>query len=334
MTLHSANPLRVGGIPPRPYRRKRTTLPVWLVSIALIASPAIVIGDSSPAVTVVGSFSKPRSWDGRIAMPYFGSNNQLLWNDDPVTDAGDCSSAWFPQAKLSSARCERRTVMLKPRVDECRCTGKTSNRVSTAIAYAGIDDSSHERWRRQSLTAGQTSGPQLAGATPEGLVFSNFEVWSAHTGETVHTALSRPGSFTSTCYLPDSRAYLKFDADVTLLHVHGGLSLHTSDGKRELVLPVQSTLFGYYTVESIAPVPGTQLVLLGERYTTRGQGSARFELFDLESRRVLFSEERSKGHYIADVRVVAGSDGHVVFSYLDESAGHFQVVHYRIQGQP
>lgn len=306
----------------------------WIMLVVMAGFPLVALGDSSHTVTIVESFSKPRTWDGRIAIPYFDSSNQLLWNDEPVTAAGDCSIAWFPQAHLSSARCDRRTVMLKPRVDECRCTGKTPSRVSTAIAYAGIDGASHERWRRQSLTVGQLSGPQLAGATPEGLVFSNFEVWSPHTGETVHAALTPPGGYTSVCYLPDSRAYLSFDADVTLLHADGGLTLHTSDGKRERVLPVQSTLFCYYMVESIAPVPGTQLVLLGERYSTRGQGSARFELFDLEARRVLFSEERSKGHYIADVRVAVGTDGHVAFSYLDESAGHFQVVHYRIQGQP
>lgn len=329
MTPHNVEPQRVGD--PRPFRTKEGAALAWLALILLTASSSVAMGDSPPAVTAVDSFSKPRSWDGRIAMPYFDAQNQLLWNNDPVTDAGDCSVEWFPQANLSSARCNRRTVMLNPRVDECRCTGRTPGGAGTAIAYAGIDDSSHESWRRQSLTAGQTSRPRLAGSTPDGLVFDTSEVWSPYTGDTISPALSPRAVFYTSCYLPWRHAYLTFDADVTLFQAKGGLSLQTMDGKQELVLPVETTLFGFYRVEAIAPVPGTSLIILGEEYSTRGPGSARFELFDLESKKVLFQDERSEGHYIADVRVVAGTDGHVAFSYLDESLGKHQVVHYRIR---
>ncbi len=306
----------------------------WIALVVLTAMPLIAISEPPPVVTIVGSFSKPRTWDGRIDMPYFDAQNRLRWNDERVSDAGDCTVAWFHGAEINSARCGRETVMLNPRVDECRCTGKTSSGVGTAISYAGIDNSSRERWRRYRMGADWKSGPRLVGATPNGLVFDNFEVWSPDTGDSIRSATKLRGSYDTTCYLPERNIYLLFDADVTLFHAKGGLFIHTLDGRRELMLPVESTLLGHYRVESIAPVPGTSLILLGERYSTRGPGGARFQLFDLESRKVVFQDERSEDHYAAYVRVIAGADGHVGFSYLDENTAQYHVVHYHIQNQP
>lgn len=304
--------------------------PISLTLLALITIPPVVLGASPPAVEVVDTFSQPRSWDGHVSIPYFDAQDHLRWNDEAVSAAGSCSADWFPGAFLSSPRCGRRTVMLNPRVDECRCSGKTKTHTGTAVAYAGIDKQSHETWRRQSLAPTLVQGPLISGATPEGLVFSDFEVWSPLTGKTLRAATRTPGSFSSACYLPERNAFLKFDADVTLLKTHGGVYLYAPDGKQQLVLPVERSLLGYYLIESMAPVPGTSLVLLGESYATRGQGSARFELFDLNTRKILFTAERAKGHYITDVRVAAGKDGNVAFSFLDESAGKYQAVHYRI----
>ncbi len=126
-------------------------------------------------------------------------------------------------------------------------------------------------------------------------------------------------------------AYLNFKADVSLFYAEGGLYLHTADKKSELVLPVDKGVLGYYIISSMAPVPGTSLILLGEEYLTRGPGSVRFQLFDLDTRQVLFSDERSKGHTVSHVRVIAGTDGHVAFSFLDWNDGKYQVVHYRIR---
>jgi hypothetical protein len=267
-------------------------------------------------------------------MPYFDGQNQLRWNDALVADAGNCTLKRFPEVTMAAARCDRSTVLLSPRVDECRCTGKTTKGVGTAVAYLGIDNSSRERWQRIAKLPNGHRGPKLVGANADGLVFSNFEVWSPNTGETVHPRIATLGYIGPTCYLPKRNAYLQFHAEVSLFHAKGGLFLQTSDGRRELLLPVEKSLTGHYRVESISPVPDTSLILLGEIYLKRGPGSARFTLFDLESAKVLFQDERSEDHYVCDVRVIAGPDGHIAFSYLDESEAKYHVVHYRLQRRP
>jgi hypothetical protein len=306
---------------------------IWALFCVLFSVSFVALAGPHPVVKVVKDFSIPKSWDNRVAMPYFDENNNLLWNGELVMQAGDCFADWFTETNLISPRCRRSTVMLNPRVDECSCTGNTQvvGMGVSVVAYVGIDEHSSERWRRLGLVSGQ--GPELflTGATPDGLVFSNFEVWSPYTGETLRSALSSYGRYSSSCYLPTRGVFLKFEAEVSLFRVKGGLYLYTADGKRELVLPVDRGLLGYFEIESITPVPGTSILLLGESYHTRGPGSARFVLFDLDTKRVLFRDELSEGHLVADVRVTAGTDGHVAFSFLDETTGKYKVVHYLLQ---
>jgi hypothetical protein len=305
----------------------------WLLFFLLFIVSFVALAGSHPEVEVVGGFSKPLTWDNRVSIPYFDQKNKLHWNDEVVTQAGDCSVDWFPGITLMSPHCRRTTIMLNPRVDECQCFGKieASGVGGGAVAYVGIDESSSESWRRQSSLSRQRPELYLSGATPDGLVFHNFEVWSPLSGKTIKPgwgSFSRPYR---TTYLPARKAYLNFKADVSLWSAKGGLYLHAGDRKGELVLPVDKGLLGYFLITSMVPVPGTSLILLGEEYITRGPGSVRFELFDLDERRVLFSEEFSKGHTVSDVRVMAGTDGHVAFSFLDENDGQYHVVHYRIR---
>lgn len=303
-----------------------------IVFLLVTVSVAAQGRDSAPVVEALGKYSYPHQYprtadEARVYIPYFDDQNGLHWNDERVADAGSCSGDWFPGTGAWSPMCWRSTVMLGPRVDECRCTGQTSAGVRTGIAYVGVDANLRERWRRERHSRTVGEAPHLIGANGGGLVFSNLEVWSPITGKTIRPAATAQGSRHS-CYLPDRNAFLEFDADVTLLHAKGGLYLRTADGKRELVLPVDRGLTGYYVVDAMAPVPGTPLVLLAEYFTTRGPGSARFEVFDLETKRVVFREEWAPGPHINRVRVLTGSGGHVVFSY--STGAEHSVVHFRI----
>jgi hypothetical protein len=305
----------------------------WITFVVL-ATLAFVAEAASPPVTVVNEFTRPRTWDGRIDMPYFDGQNQLRWNDALVADAGNCTLKRFSEVAMTAARCDRRTILLNPRVDECICIGKTTKGVGSVAAYLGIDDSSRERWQRIAQLPNGHKGSYLVGANADGLVFDSFEVWSPDTGETVHPRITTRHYFDTTSYLPKRNAYLQFNAEVSLFRSKGGLFLQTSDGRRELLLPVEKSLMGHYRVESMSSVPGTSLILLGEIYSKRGPGNARFTLFDLESAKVLFQDERPEGHYIGKIQVIAGSDGHIAFSYLDESEAKYHVVHYRLQRWP
>lgn len=328
-----SNLQRGGDVSPRLGSRQHNTLPIWVTFVVLLVL-AFVAEAASPPVTIVDEFTRPRTWDGRIDMPYFDGQNQLRWNDALVSDAGNCTLNRFPEVTMTEVRCDRRTILLNPRVDECSCIGKTTKGVGSAAAYLGIDNSSRERWQRIAHLPNGHKVPYLVGANPDGLVFDSFEVWSPETGETVHPRITTLGYIGPTCYLPKRNAYLQFYAEVSLFRSKGGLFLQTSDGRRELLLPVEKSLFGHYRVESMSSVPGTSLILLGEIYSKRGPGSARFTLFDLERVKILFQDERSEGHYVCDVRVIAGSDGHIAFSYLDESEAKYHVVHYRLQHWP
>lgn len=300
-----------------------------LVLALLAATTTMAASGQAPVVETIDVATWPRLWDKRVAMPWFDGQNRLQWNDEPVLAAGGCDGSWFPEAGGWTPRCERRAVMVAPRVDECRCTGVMEGDVRSGVAYAGLDAHHREQWRRLQRSPRQAEAPSLKGAGPTGLVFGNLEIWSPVSGETIHAGNGTTAP-EAACYLPEQNGFLLFDAEVALFKSRGGLWLEAG-GRRELVLPVETKLSGYYIIESITVVPGTSRVLLGERYSTRGPGSARFELFDLASRRVLFSERRAVDHYVSEVRVTAGREGHVAFSFLDESAGKYEVVRYRVR---
>jgi hypothetical protein len=286
----------------------------------------------------IQDFHKPNVH--RVSLPYFDEQQGIHWVEEPVAQTGACDGSLFPEAGKWSPLCQRTTLLLTPRVDKCKCTGNLSTGTAragtarTGILLMGIDSQLQERWRRKLYSPLEREAPHLVGSNAQGMVFSDMEVWSPVTGETIRPKDPAGSvSFYSTCYLPERNAYLQFDAEVTPLRSKGGLYLyHPHTGSRELVLAVDRSLMGYYKIEDMVALPGERWILLGERFTTRGPGNVRFQLFDLESERVVFSEKFAKGHYVADARVTPGDDGNVAFSFLDETAGEYTLVHYRIQG--
>jgi len=312
-----------------------------LLIVLLMAGSTVALAESGPptlsvekvAVTTHTRHVEEGGTVARVNLAYFDAQGRLQWDDGRVSDAGSCNGGWFPQTGGWSPRCRRTTVTLAPRVDECRCTGTLPDgRGRTGIVFAGLDEAGDERWRRVRLSPLEGEAPMLAGAHGQGMVFSDLEVWSPATGATIRRGV-RAEHFRSAHYLPMRDRFLGFQADVTLLRSRGGLYLYGSEsGERELVLPVDDSLTGYYEIADLAVLPGERWVLLGERFSTRGPGRARFEIFDLESRRIIFSEAFEKGHYISGVRVTTGRAGNLAFSFLDETAGEYVVVHYRVGG--
>lgn len=252
----------------------------------------------------------------------------MRWNDDLVTASGTCTPESFAVRLPPDARCERRTLMLAPRVDECRCNAGTPVATHHGVLYVGLDDAGRARWQRVHH-AGRPGGSSLVGAQPTGLVFDDHEVWSPSTGLTVLPATPSDRLAGRGCWVPEARAFLEADLDVTLVRTRGGLYLRPAAGPRTLVLPVERKLLGFYDVEDLAPVPGTSLVLVGERFEVRGPGSVRFSILDLASRKVVFRHELDPHHLVGPVRVIAGPEGHLGLSYLDEHTGEYVLHHYR-----
>jgi hypothetical protein len=307
---------------------------IHLVSLALLAGSADPAErGASPRVRPLERTVHPRQWGAgpqlHVDLPYFDGERRLRWDGGLVSAAGACTPASIPGAVPPDARCERRTLLRAPRVDECRCLVAAPAQARSAVLYVGLDDAMHETWRRLQQPFGPTRRT-LVGAHGTGLVFDDGEVWSPSSGETV-----RPGTralrLSRSCWLPASDAFLEVDADVTLVRTRGGIFLRTGDGERTLVLPVQRHLVGHWVVEDLEPVAGTSLVLLGERFEIRGPGAVRFTVYDLAARKVLFRSVSDPNHLIGSVRVLAGTDGHVGFAYLDESAAEWVLHHLRIE---
>ena len=123
----------------------------------------------------------------------------------------------------------------------------------------------------------------LIGATPRALVLSSLEVWSPASGETlepapVHQAAGRPVPdhhfSTSALYLPATREWLAFEAEVTLVRRTGGIHRVDRAAGRRLWSPVSATLLGTYDrVEAMAPGADGRFALLALRQETRGPSS-------------------------------------------------------------
>jgi len=218
-------------------------------------------------------------------------------------------------------------------VDECRCTGKLEGgRVASGIAFIGVDDERAERWRRTRLSPRQRQAPRLVGAHPEGMVFSDREIWSPATGKTIRPRSPGAESFYATYRLPGTELFLEFDAEVTFFRGKGGLYLHgLESGKRELVLPVDDRLTGYFEIQDISSLPGGRWILLSEIFTTRGPGKARFQIFDLDEHRIVFEEAFAEDHYVSRAKITMGPEGNVAFSFLDATTGEYVVVHYLVR---
>lgn len=309
-----------------------------LFLIALLSVAALPACGAPPALEVEKrsiTTHPQRLIDGSqgpwVYLPYFDNERRLHWSDEQVAEAGGCAADWFPEGGIRAPRCHRTTVLLNPRVDECYCIGEIDDgRVGSGIAFVGVGDDRAERWRRIHQSPPQRMTPSLVSAHAEGMVFSNREIWSPATGETIRPRSGAVENYYPTYHLPGTNLFLEFNADVTLFHSKGGLYLHEPEaGKRELVLPVDDRLRGYFDIDDIAALPGGRWILLAEDFNTRGPGKVRFEIFDLEERRIVFKEEFAKGHYVSMLKITLGPEGNVAFSFL--KGREFVVVHYLIR---
>jgi hypothetical protein len=74
-------------------------------------------------------------------------------------------------------------------------------------------------------------------------------------------------------------------------------------------------------------------LLVGEEWRNRGPHWVRFSIYDLGSGRRIFEERHGEGDSCREPRITAGPDGHVAFSYRNESKMKRTIVHYRLREQ-
>ena len=322
-----------------------------ILVLALLAPP---VAARDPEVRELGrveiGFADPpgQLTPPRVNRPYFDAQNRLRWDDAPIHGqaTGSCDTVPSQTNANGFPIFPRMTRMLAPRVDERRCpVTRPDGRVTTEITLIGLDAAGRVTWQR---TLGFQSGAhlidqQLVGATRDGLVLSSLEVWSPETGETLLPAPARPVGpearpvprfqvMGSALYLPARREFLVFEADVTLTRRQGGLYRVRPDAEtRELTLPVTATISGAHDrVESMATLEDGRHAVLAQRRAFRGPSSVSVAVLNPVARRLVFRADHGKACVCADPVVVVGRDGHVGFSYRDDSARRHVLVHYRI----
>lgn len=260
----------------------------------------------------------------------FDARGRLRWDGSPVSRPALCPPG-APETR-------RTTHRLDPRVDEVRC-GRDA-------LLAGIDAAGRVAWKRP---LGFKSGElhfdeRVVGSAPQGIVLNNLTVLSPRTGETISPPPTHPVGAErrpvpdhdlaqAVVYLPGRRAFLLFEADVTLTRREGGLYLlDPAAGRKDLLREVSTTLLGgHWRVEDMVPSEDGRLLFLAQKLAVRGPGGVSFAVFDLRERRLVFEERFGEDHFCRDPRIVPGPDGNVGFSYLDETAARRHLVHYRLR---
>jgi len=281
----------------------------------------------------------------RVDQAYFDADNRPRWYGERLDARAVKGCAAPTPADTAGSRAWRRARLARPRVDEQLCPDLRHPGRSRK-ALVGLDAQGRVAWERPlSFRSGPADIEQwLVGATSEALVLSNLEVWSPATGETLvpaRTHASGPDGrpvpdhhfSTSALYLPSRREFLVFEADVTLLRREGGLyRIGANDGRKELWLPITTTLIGTYDrVESMALSSDGRFALLGLRQEVRGPASVAVAVLDLTSGQRVFEERFGSGRTCSDTHVVAGRDGHFAFSYSDASARELVLMHFQVR---
>jgi hypothetical protein len=302
------------------------------LAAALLATPCCAGTSPPPAVAKLGEQRLAWSAAGpgpRVDRPYFDGRGRLLL-DDAVGGPAACPAG--------STEVRRITRLLAPRVDEVGC--------STGGSWLiGIDAEGKAAWRRAlGFRSGvHTLDEVVLGAGPDGIVLSNLTVVAPRTGETLVPAPVGPVGperrpvpdydlAQSALYLPHRRAFVLFEADVTLVRRKGGLYLlHPAQGKKDLLLGVSTTpLGGYWRVEEMGLSADRRHLLLAQKLAVRGPGGVAFAVIDLATGRRVFEERFGEGHFCRDPQLVVGSGGQVGFAFLDETEGKRILVHYRV----
>lgn len=221
-----------------------------VLALALLSSASPPRESKAVRVEEVSRSAHPREWGAgpalHVDLAYFDAEDHLRWDGDLVVAAGTCTPGSFDRDVPATARCERRTVLRTPRVDECRCLAAEPAGTRAAVVYVGVDDARRERWRRPPPASG-IRPRTLAGAHATGLVFDDGEVWSPASGGTLRPGTRGLGLHRG-CWLPERDAFLEVDADVTLVRTRGGLYLRSRDGARTLVLPAERRLVGHWVI--------------------------------------------------------------------------------------
>lgn len=264
-----------------------------------------------------------------IHRPWFTPDGTLHWDERPVTEGtAVCRPPDLGVPWQSPPRCRLKSLMLRPRVDQCRCEGALAD--DTPVAWESYQGGDGATWQRHHCDEGRGQCSWLAGISRNGLVWDDHSVWSVASGETLRPAAPKlPRQRGISLWLPQQQRFVEFAGSAHLLSAEGGLWLaDPASGERRLLHPIDAGLTGFWRGEALAQLPGTELLVLLENWSTRGLGELRLTLLSADGEQRLYRESLAKDCLCSDLHIEPGPNGHFAISFYDND--HYRLLHYRL----
>ncbi len=232
-------------------------------------------------------------------------------------------------------QCNVRIILAKPRVHLINCPRPRGARLE------GLDSLGQPQWSYEIRGAKKVRQEEVFGGSREGIVLSGLKVIDPETGKVI---LKPPvkSSFKprltvtrSILYVPSSKTFYYYDAEVSLFSKKGGLfrirpPYHYQ--KKENLLSLKWGLLGHASVKAMALSRDKKYLFLGKRWDTRGAGWVEFAVFDIEEAKEIFSDRPEESCVCHNLKITVGGKGRVAFSY-DQTAVT-QAVVYQVDDSP
>ncbi|MGE4511208.1 MAG: hypothetical protein AB7D43_08925 [Sulfurimonadaceae bacterium] len=264
-----------------------------------------------------------------VNRPWFDASQKLQW-DESAIDASRCNvSLHVLSSQYPDVQCSVKTHFTHPHLDECRCEYRM-NEHKTGTWQSFIGGENNETWERHRCDKDKGTCVYLSDVTTSGIIFSDHEVWSIDDGKTLFSSQKTSHKqYSTSLYLPSSECFVEFEGESTLISSEGGLWIFDPiNNKRELIDPIDDGLSGYWKVEKMSEIPDSKILILVERWATRGVGDLRLKLFDLSKRRTLGIHKLSSDGLYSDIHILHAKNNQVAVSFFD--AKEYIVVLYRV----
>lgn len=230
-------------------------------------------------------------------------------------------------------QCAVRIILPKPRVHLINCPRPQGARLER------LDFLGQPRWSYEIRGEKKVQQEEVFGGSRDAIILDGLKVIDPGTGGIILKPQAK-SSFkprltvtSSILYIPSSKTFYYYDAEVSLFSKRGGLfRIRPPYQTEEKLLSLKWGLLGFVSVKAMALSRDKRYLFLGKRWDTRGAGWVEFAVFDLVEEKEIFSDRLEKSCVCHNLKITVGDKGKVAFSY-DQTAVTKAVV-YRVGDSP
>jgi hypothetical protein len=234
-------------------------------------------------------------------------------------------------------QCNVRIILAKPRVQLISCPRPRPR--PRGAWLEGLDSLGQSQWSYEIRGEKKVSQEEVFGGSREAIVLSELKVIDPETGKVILKS-SAKSSFKprltvtrSILYIPSSKTFYYYDAEVSLFSKKGGLfRIRPPYETEEKLFSLKWGPLGHVSVDAMAVSQDKKYLSLGKRWNTRGAGWVEFAVFDLAEGEEIFSDRTEESCVCHNLKITVGEKGRVAFSY-DQTAVT-QAVVYQVDDFP